>query len=72
LYRVRVWRSEFPGEDRLIPAKMAQTVVCPICHGNLRFNADFTRLRCTGCQRHYRVQDEIPVLLPPQALDEKE
>lgn len=51
----------------MTPAKMAQTVACPVCHGILRFNADFTRLRCTGCQAHYRVQDEIPVLLAQEA-----
>ena len=46
---------------------MAQTVACPVCHGILRFNADFTRLRWTGCQRQYRVQAEIPVLLAQEA-----
>jgi uncharacterized protein len=51
----------------MIPAKLVNTVVCPICHGGLRFNADFTKLRCTKCDKHYRVQDGIPVLLPQEA-----
>jgi uncharacterized protein YbaR (Trm112 family) len=51
----------------MIPARMVHTVVCPVCHGALRFNADFTRLRCTACDRRYRVEDEIPVLLAAEA-----
>jgi uncharacterized protein YbaR (Trm112 family) len=51
----------------MIPAKLEKTVVCPICHGGLRFNEDFTKLRCTGCGKRFRVQDEIPVLLAQEA-----
>ncbi len=51
----------------MIPAKMVKTVVCPICHSTLRFNEDFSKLRCTGCDRRFRVQDEIPVLLPQES-----
>jgi uncharacterized protein YbaR (Trm112 family) len=51
----------------MVPAKLVQTVVCPICHNTLRFNADFTKLRCTGCGKKYRVLDEIPVLLAQEA-----
>ena len=51
----------------MIPAKLVKTVVCPICHGELRFNADFTKLRCTACGKRFRVEDEIPVLLAQEA-----
>jgi uncharacterized protein YbaR (Trm112 family) len=51
----------------MIPAQMVKTVVCPVCHGALRFNQDFTKLRCVQCDRRYRVQDEIPVLLAQEA-----
>lgn len=51
----------------MIPAKLVKTVVCPICHGGLRFNEDFTKLRCTDCDKRFRVQDGIPVLLPQEA-----
>lgn len=51
----------------MVPAQMQKTVVCPVCHGGLRFNQDFTRLRCVGCERRYRVQDDIPVLLAQEA-----
>ena len=51
----------------MIPAKLVKVVVCPICHGGLRFNEDFTRLRCTECGKRFRVQDGIPVLLAQEA-----
>jgi len=51
----------------MIPSEMAKMVVCPICHGTLRFNADFTKLRCTDCGKRFRVQDGIPVLLAQEA-----
>ena len=52
---------------RMIPAQMVSTFVCPVCHGGLRLNQDFTRLRCVQCDRRYRVEDEIPVLLAQEA-----
>ena len=51
----------------MVPAQMTKVVVCPVCHGGLRFNQDFTRLRCVQCDRRYRVEDEIPVLLAHEA-----
>ena len=51
----------------MVPAQIVKTVVCPVCHGSLRFNANFTQLRCTGCGKLYRVEDGIPVLLAQEA-----
>lgn len=51
----------------MIPAKLMKIVVCPICHGELRFNADCTKLRCTGCGKRFRVEDGIPILLAQEA-----
>jgi uncharacterized protein YbaR (Trm112 family) len=49
--------------EPMVPARLVKLIVCPYCHSTLRFNADFTSLRCTGCDRRFRVEDEIPVLL---------
>jgi uncharacterized protein YbaR (Trm112 family) len=51
----------------MIPAKLVKTVVCPICHGGLQFNAEFTKLRCTECGKQFRVENEIPILLAQEA-----
>jgi uncharacterized protein YbaR (Trm112 family) len=51
----------------MIPAELVKIVVCPLCHGGLRFNADFTKLRCTECGKRFRVEDEIPILLAQEA-----
>jgi uncharacterized protein len=51
----------------MIPAQIVKITVCPICHGGLRFNEDFTKLRCVACGKRYRVEDGIPVLLAQEA-----
>jgi uncharacterized protein YbaR (Trm112 family) len=51
----------------MIPAQMIKMVVCPACHGGLRFNEDFTKLRCVDCGKRYKVLDGIPVLLAQEA-----
>jgi uncharacterized protein YbaR (Trm112 family) len=51
----------------MIPAKLVKIVVCPICHAGLRFNEDFTKLRCTQCDKRFRVENGIPVLLAQEA-----
>ena len=66
----RDWGGDARGEGRMtdmIPAKMVTTIVCPICHSGLRFNEDFTKLRCTGCEKRFRVEDGIPVMLAQEA-----
>jgi uncharacterized protein YbaR (Trm112 family) len=51
----------------MIPVKLVKIVVCPICHGGFRFNAELTKLRCTECGKSFRVEDGIPVLLAQEA-----
>lgn len=51
----------------MVPARLTQLVVCPICHAKLRINEDFTKLRCIQCGKRYRITDGIPVLLPGAA-----
>ena len=34
---------------------------------DLRFNAEFNKLRCTECDKRFRVEDGIPVLLAQEA-----
>jgi uncharacterized protein YbaR (Trm112 family) len=51
----------------MIPVKLVKIVVCPICHGGFRFNAELTKLECVGCGKRFRVEDDIPVLLAQEA-----
>jgi uncharacterized protein len=51
----------------MVPAQIVKIAVCPVCHGALRFNQDFSKLRCVQCDRRYRVEDDIPVLLAQEA-----
>jgi len=46
-------RNPFPFDPSM--------VACPVCHDDLRLEAD--RLICAGCGRGYPVVDGIPVLI---------
>jgi uncharacterized protein YbaR (Trm112 family) len=48
--------------------KQPTVIVCPACHGRLAFEAAAGRLQCAGCQRVYRMQDGIPVLIVDRAV----
>ena len=50
----------------MVPARLMELVVCPTCHAKLRINQDFSKLRCVECGKHYRICNEIPILLPQQ------
>ncbi len=54
----------------MVPARLVEFVVCPLCYGKLRINQDFSKLRCVECGKRYRICDEIPILLPQEAAEE--
>ena len=49
----------------LIPDELAEILVCPACHGELK--EDDSVLECTRCGRRYPVRDGIPIMLIDEA-----
>lgn len=43
-------------------------LACPVCKGNLVFDKDNNGLLCIDCGLLYPVRDDIPVLLPDEAI----
>ena len=42
-------------------------LVCPVCKGDLDYDAEAQTLTCSRCRLRYRVVDDIPVMLVDQA-----
>jgi uncharacterized protein YbaR (Trm112 family) len=36
-------------------------IACPVCHHSLQFAP--SGLRCSGCDRHYPIVDDLPILI---------
>ena len=47
--------------------RLLELLVCPVCKGRLRVNADKTELICRADRLAFPVRDGIPVMLEPEA-----
>ena len=55
-----------------IPKELLEILVCPVCKTPVKLTPDNSGLKCGTCHRVYPVRDEIPVMLPEEAVVEKE
>lgn len=51
----------------LIDPGLAEVIVCPVDHGDLREDVPASRLECMICGRRYPVEDGIAILLIERA-----
>ncbi len=42
-------------------------LVCPVCKGDLVYDAQADTLTCNACRLRYRIVDDIPVMLADEA-----
>lgn len=59
-YNVRVMLSK----------DLLDILVCPACKQELEYRQSPETLKCTGCRRVYRVEDNIPIMLIDEATIE--
>jgi uncharacterized protein YbaR (Trm112 family) len=50
-----------------LSADLLSILVCPVCKGDLVYDAAAPTLTCNACRLRYRVVDDIPVMLPEEA-----
>ena len=50
-----------------LPERLVKKLACPICHRALSYNRDLERLECHNCQLTFRIDNDIPVLVPDEA-----
>ena len=51
-----------------IPKYALDILVCPMCKTRVELLADESGLKCVSCRRVYPIRDEIPVMLPEEAI----
>jgi uncharacterized protein len=51
-----------------IPKELLEILVCPICKKPVHLVPDNSGLKCEVCKRVYPVRDDIPVMLPEEAI----
>jgi len=47
--------------------RLLEILVCPLCKGNLRYDAQPQELVCEAEQLAYPIRDDIPVMLEEEA-----
>jgi uncharacterized protein YbaR (Trm112 family) len=47
--------------------ELLSILVCPACKGDLAYDEGLQRLTCNACRLHYRIADDIPVMLVEEA-----
>ena len=51
-----------------IPNELLDILVCPVCKAPVKLLAGGSGLKCGSCRRVYPVRDDIPVMLPEEAM----
>jgi uncharacterized protein YbaR (Trm112 family) len=47
--------------------ELLDILVCPQCKGELEYKEVDFRLICHNCKLAYKIEDDIPIMLPDQA-----
>ncbi len=55
-----------------VSKELLDILVCPLCKTPVRLTPDSVGLKCSTCRRVYPIRDDIPVMLPDEALVEAE
>jgi len=51
----------------MIDTKLLDILACPVCKGDVEYDARNEKIICTECGRKYPVKDGIPVMLVDEA-----
>lgn len=51
----------------MLDPKLLDILACPVCRQAVVPDADHKWLVCRQCQVRYRVEDDIPIMLPDEA-----
>ena len=46
---------------------LLEILVCPVCKGDLEYLRERERLLCHACRLAYRIEEDIPIMLPDEA-----
>ena len=52
----------------MLDPKLLEILVCPKCHGDLRYDTAENILDCPTCRVKYKIEDDIPIMLIEEAV----
>jgi hypothetical protein len=55
----------------MISKELLDILVCPVCKEEVKLTPDEKFLKCIKCGRKYPIRDDIPVMLPEEAVIEE-
>jgi hypothetical protein len=53
----------------MLPKELLEILCCPVCRGDLLYEAPKDTLTCRACGKVYRIKDDIPIMLPDDEPD---
>jgi uncharacterized protein YbaR (Trm112 family) len=54
-------------ERMALPQILKDLLVCPKCHGELRFLEERGEIHCPACRLLFRIEDDVPNMLLEEA-----
>ena len=51
----------------MLDPKLLEILACPVCRHSVVPDEDHKWLHCSQCSVRYRVEDDIPIMLPDEA-----
>lgn len=52
----------------MLDEKLLEILACPTCRGPVSADEEHAWLTCRACAVRYRVEDDIPIMLPEEAV----
>jgi uncharacterized protein YbaR (Trm112 family) len=53
-----------------VDPELLEILVCPVCKKKVELTADGSGLRCAECRSVYPIREDIPIMLPEEAVSE--
>ena len=53
-----------------ISKELFDILACPMCKADLKYGKNKASLICTKCKNNYPIKDGIPILLPPNEIEQ--
>jgi uncharacterized protein len=56
----------------MIDSKLLDILACPVCRGDVEYDAKDAKIRCVDCKKEYEVKEGVPVMLADEPVNPDE
>ena len=60
-------QKKYKDETMALNKKLLESLVCPQCHGVVRWDEKMSGIICNRCKLLYEVENDIPIMLVEEA-----